>query len=79
MLLSFAWWQDKPQWENAAWLAPQVAADMSFADYQRNNDPALNACLSLDEKNTVTDPMEKLKVLFMTGKMNEVESKQRKW
>ena len=78
VLLSFAWWQDKPQWENAPWLAPTIAADMSFADYQRNNDPALDACLAHDENNTVTDPMEKLKRLFMTGKLNEVESEAKK-
>lgn len=73
VLLSFAWWQDKPQWENAAWLAPQVAADMSFADYQQNTDPSLNACLAMNESNAVTDPMQKLKTLFMMGKLEEVE------
>lgn len=78
VLLSFAWWQDKPQWENAPWLAPTIAADMSFSDYQRNNDPVLEACLAHNERNTITDPMEKLKRLFMTGKMNEVESEAKK-
>ncbi|MBO9631512.1 MAG: hypothetical protein J7578_00240, partial [Chitinophagaceae bacterium] len=73
VLLSFAWWQDKPQWENATWLAPQVAADMSFSDYQHNIDPSLNACLAMNETNAITDPMQKLKTLFFMGKMDEVE------
>lgn len=78
VLLSFAWWQDKPQWENASWLAPQVAADMSFADYQHNNDPALNACLAMNENNAITDPMQKLKTLFFMGKLEEVEMETKK-
>lgn len=74
VLLSFAWWQDKPQWENAPWLAPVVAADMSFADYRSNQDPALQACLQMDPQNAVQDPMAKLQALFFTGKMQEVET-----
>lgn len=74
VFLSFAWWQDKPQWENAPWLAPHVAVDMSFADYRSNKDPMLETCLTFSEKDVVIDPMGKLRDLFMAGKLDEVES-----
>ena len=73
IFLSFAWWQDKPQWENADWLAPQLAVDMSFEEYKTNKDPALEACLSFKEKDIVLDPLGHLKELFMAGKKDEVE------
>ena len=38
--LSFAWWQDKPQWENEDWLAPHVSATMTFEQYRTGADPA---------------------------------------
>ncbi len=71
--LSFAWWQDKPQWENADWLAPQLAVDMSIDDYRSNKDPVLDACLNFNEKDVVLDPVARLRELFIAGKMNEVE------
>jgi tetratricopeptide (TPR) repeat protein len=73
VFLSFAWWQDKPQWENADWLAPQLAVDMSFDDYKSNKDPVLDACLNFNEKDVVLDPVARLRELFIAGKMNEVE------
>ena len=73
VFLSFAWWQDKPQWENADWLAPQLAVDMSFEEYKTNKDPVLDACLNFNEKDVVLDPVGRLKELFMAGKMDEVE------
>ncbi len=72
--LSFAWWQDKPQWENADWLAPLLAVDMSAEDYKTNRDPILEACLSFSDKNVVLDPIEYLKDLFRAGKVAEVET-----
>jgi tetratricopeptide (TPR) repeat protein len=74
VMLSFAWWQDKPQWENDQWLAPQVAVDMSFADYKTNKDPVLEACLKFSDKDMVLDPMRHLRELFSAGKMDMVES-----
>ena len=44
--LSFAWWQDKPQWDNSKWLAPKIAVEMSFEEYKTNRDPVLDACLN---------------------------------
>ena len=74
VFLSFAWWQDKPQWENDDWLAPQLAVDMSFADYNSNKDPMLETCINFSDKDLVLDPMGHLRSLFSTGKMDEVES-----
>ncbi|HSU28441.1 MAG TPA: hypothetical protein VLJ68_08670 [Chitinophagaceae bacterium] len=74
VLLSFAWWQDKPQWENADWLAPQLAVEMTADEYKTNKDPVLDACLGFDEKDVVLDPFQRLKDLFIAGKMAEVES-----
>jgi tetratricopeptide (TPR) repeat protein len=73
VFLSFAWWQDKPQWENADWLAPQLAVDMSFEEYKTNKDPVLEACLNFNEKDAVLDPVARLRELFIAGKMDEVE------
>ena len=78
VFLSFAWWQDKPQWENADWLAPQLAVDMSFDDYRTNKDPILETCLSFSDKDVVLDPMARLRDIFMAGKYEEVEQEAKK-
>ncbi|HET6722732.1 MAG TPA: tetratricopeptide repeat protein [Chitinophagaceae bacterium] len=74
VFLSFAWWQDKPQWENAPWLAPQLAVEMSFNEYKTNKDPVHEACLNFSDKDLVLDPMGHLKELFMAGKLDQVEA-----
>jgi tetratricopeptide (TPR) repeat protein len=78
VFLSFAWWQDKPQWENADWLAPQLAVDMSYDDYRLNKDPMLEACLNFSDKDVVLDPIARLRELFMAGKLDEVETEAKK-
>ena len=78
VFLSFAWWQDKPQWENDDWLAPQVAVEMSYADYKSNKDPVLDACLNFSDKDLVLDPMQHLRNLFTAGKFDQVESEAKK-
>lgn len=72
--LSYAWWQDKPQWENRDWLGPHLSVEMSFEDFRQNRDPVLEACLDFSEKDPVLDPMARLKSLFEAGKMDEVEA-----
>jgi tetratricopeptide (TPR) repeat protein len=78
VFLSFAWWQDKPQWENDDWLAPQISVEMSFADYKNNRDPVLDACLNFSDKDLVLDPMQHLRNLFTAGKLDQVESEAKK-
>jgi tetratricopeptide (TPR) repeat protein len=70
--LSFAWWQDKPQWEDGPWLAPHIAADMSFEEYKTNHDPVLQAALNFDADNFVLDPMQYMTSLYMEGDMQKL-------
>jgi tetratricopeptide (TPR) repeat protein len=78
VFLSFAWWQDKPQWENADWLAPQLAVDMRFEDYRTNRDPVLDAVLDFSENDIILDPFAFLKELFMAKKLAELEAEANK-
>ncbi|RLD27832.1 MAG: hypothetical protein DRI70_04165 [Bacteroidetes bacterium] len=72
--LSFAWWQDKPQWENAPWTAPHIAVDMSFEDFKTNRDPILEEVLSFSDNNFIVDPMRYMTELYMAGEMEKLES-----
>ena len=75
VFLSFAWWQDKPQWENADWLAPHIAVEPSFDDYRSNRDPVLAAALDFSAEGMVLDPIGYLKELFMAKKLDELKAK----
>ena len=72
--LSFAWWQDKPQWEGAPWTAPHIALEMSFEDYQTNRDPVLEASLSFSDSEFVLDPMRYMTDLYMAGDMEKLQT-----
>lgn len=74
VFLSFAWWQDKPQWEGDQWLAPHVAVDMSFEEYKSNQDPVLQTALNFDGEGFVLDPMQYLTYLFEKGDIEKVKS-----
>lgn len=71
--LSFAWWQDKPQWENADWLAPDIAVEMSSEDYRRQRDPVLETALTLEGGDIILDPMLYLQDLFIAGEIEKVQ------
>lgn len=73
VFLSFAWWQDKPQWENDDWLAPELAVDMRFKEYQSNQDPVLAAILDPSSSNVVMDPFGHLKSLFMSKQLDKLK------
>ncbi len=73
MYLSFAWWQDKPQWENGPWTAPHIAIDMSFEDYKTNKDPVLDASLSFSDTEYILDPMQYMTNLYFAGEMEKLE------
>ncbi len=70
--LSFAWWQDKPQWENKPALYPQLATGLTFEQYRTNQDPALEAALSFDDKNFIADPMRYFTELFTGGQADKI-------
>lgn len=70
--LSFAWWQDKPQWEGKEWLAPHISVDMSFEEFKTNKDPVLETALSFKDENFVLNPMEYFTNLFLTGQIEKL-------
>lgn len=72
--LSYAWWQDVPQWENKDWTIPHLAAAMTFDQYVNNEDPVLQVAYNYTETNFILDPLEHLKQLFIAGKYAEVKS-----
>lgn len=74
VFLSFAWWQDKPQWENDDWLAPHLSVEMSSEQYRGNQDPVLDACLNFSGKDLIRDPVGHLRELFLAGKLDQVET-----
>ncbi len=70
--VSFAWWQDKPQWENASWKAPHLSTGMTFEQYRTNQDPALEAALAFNDTTFISDPMGHLTGLFTSGEAEAV-------
>ncbi|MBT8238478.1 MAG: tetratricopeptide repeat protein [Croceitalea sp.] len=72
--LSFAWWQDKPQWEGGKWLAPHLDVSMTFEEYKNNEDPVLQTALTFNDSTFVLDPMEHLTNLFMAGDIERLQS-----
>ncbi len=74
VFLSWAWWQDKPQWQNAPWLAPHIAVEMSFEEYRTNQDPVLETALNFDSENFITDPMQYMTDLYTSGQQEKLMS-----
>ncbi|GGG45534.1 hypothetical protein GCM10011414_13870 [Croceivirga lutea] len=74
MYLSFAWWQDLPQWENADATFPIIGIEPTFEEYQNNQDPVLEFILTQDMSDIVTDPMEHFTQLFMQGKVDQLRT-----
>ena len=72
--LSFAWWQDKPQWEGDEWLVPHIAVDMSFEEYKTNMDPVLDTALNFSDDNYILNPMEYMTNLFLTGQVEKLKT-----
>jgi tetratricopeptide (TPR) repeat protein len=71
--LSFAWWQDKPQWKGGPWTAPHLAVEMSFEDYRTNHDPVLQTALEFSADNFIIDPMQHLTDLYQSGNMEQLQ------
>ena len=72
--LSFAWWQDKPQWENGPWTAPHLSVVPTFEDYVNNVDPILDKILAFDNEGFIADPMNHFTNLFLAGKIDQLKS-----
>ena len=52
---STLWWQDMDQRDTRQWTPPRVAAEMSFDDYRRNVDPAMEAILTYRPPASLSD------------------------
>ncbi len=72
--LSFAWWQDKPQWENADATTPQFQKEMTFEEYRANRDPLLEFAMDNDFKTFIINPMDHFTQLFIAGKMEQLKT-----
>ena len=71
--ISFAWWQDKPQWENGPWTEPDIAVEMSFEEYCANKDPVVETILSIAANDVVLDPLKHVSDLAGRGEINEAQ------
>ncbi|WP_299677403.1 tetratricopeptide repeat protein [uncultured Dokdonia sp.] len=71
--LSYAWWQDMPQWENKDWTIPHIAVTMTSKDYIHNEDPVLNAALNYTDTGFILNPTQHLTQLFTEGNMEQFE------
>jgi len=71
--LSFAWWQDKPQWENADATTPQILREMTFEEYRTNQDPVLELTKNFDFDTFIINPMDHFTKLFIAGEMEQLQ------
>ncbi|MEO0508118.1 MAG: hypothetical protein AAF090_18325 [Bacteroidota bacterium] len=72
LYLSYAWWQDKPAWQNAEWLAPSLPVDISFEEYATNQDPVLDAALTFADDSFIPNPMRYITDGFVNGNLEEL-------
>lgn len=76
--LSFAWWQDMPQWDERPWMPPHISVELSSDDYFSNQDPALAAIWDAPA-DARFDPIQHIYALFEQGKMDAVKEKSREY
>ncbi|HEX5651783.1 MAG TPA: hypothetical protein VFX58_01840 [Chitinophagaceae bacterium] len=74
--LSWLWWQNLDPRDKRKWKAPHLAADMSFEDYQKGIDPAMNLVLNYDKKGPIDN---KLRDLVIQEKYDEAVSMAREY
>ena len=55
--VSTLWHQGNDERDKRQWTAPAVAADLTFADYRANNDPALKAALNYVPRKSLREMM----------------------
>ncbi len=73
VFLSYAWWQNKPAWDNKEWLAPAIPVEMSFEEYSTNQDPVLDTILNFSDNNFKPNPMRFITDLFLRGDINQLD------
>ncbi len=57
LYVSTLWWQDLDPRDRRPWTAPEIAAEMTSADFRAGRDPALEAALRWREEPTLADRM----------------------
>ncbi|MBX7172434.1 MAG: tetratricopeptide repeat protein [Pyrinomonadaceae bacterium] len=70
--ISSLWWQNMVELDKRPWTSPQVSAQLSFADYSNNIDPAMQAILNYQPRPTMT---ELVRADFEAGNMVAVKAK----
>jgi tetratricopeptide (TPR) repeat protein len=55
--VSIYWWQEEP-WDTRQWKAPDVAAELTSAEYRANIDPALKVVLEYRPEPPIVERME---------------------
>lgn len=56
--VSVYYWQDWTPWDTRQWTPPDIAAEMTSADYRLNRDPALEAALKYAPQKTLGQVLE---------------------
>ncbi|MGD1947830.1 MAG: hypothetical protein ACFB0A_16600 [Croceivirga sp.] len=72
--LSFVWWQDKAQWQNADFIKPHYPIEMAYEHYVSNQDPALETVLSFNPQNFTMEPLAYLSDLFYGKRMDYAQN-----
>ncbi len=75
MFISWLWWQNMDPRDTRPWTAPDIAIDLSFADYRNNHDPVLKAIIDYDHQAPLLD---QLRDLVQNGKVEEAMTAARK-
>ncbi|MEM1002195.1 MAG: S41 family peptidase [Bacteroidota bacterium] len=73
VFLSYAWWQNKPAWDNKEWLAPAIPVEISFDEYSTNQDPVLDTIFNFSNSNFKPNPMRYITDLFLRGDINQLD------
>jgi tetratricopeptide (TPR) repeat protein len=74
--LSWLWWQNLDPRDKRPWTAPRLATGITFSDYQKGVDPAFNAIIDYDPKNSVENQLQEL---VEKGKYEEATSLAKKY
>jgi hypothetical protein len=78
LYLSWAWWQDMPEWQNAEWTEPHLPVTISSYDYQSNKDPILQRVLDFEQDDFILDPVNYLSELFISREIDLLASEARR-
>ncbi len=76
MNLSWLWWQNLDPRDKRQWKVPHLAADLSFEDYVKGNDPALKLIMNYKDEGPIDD---KLRDLVIADKYNEAVAMAKKY